>query len=220
MARPEVKIRLADGLDLDTDGLLIGRVDKVQASVGGGDSAIGMTFNKARMKGGREIAIKATILWIGESTNLLNPTVVSAPADRTTPGVGVLAGSSQLPDAGVSGFGDRRFAVSNEQRAEKRECSAVASGSIHAEERGSGCELLQRCWSRGFRVAPVARKECVCSEWDRVCVCDCRSGGCPCEAINSLVQGAVPASIDRAILLGRDSCRLGVAIGVDPSPCG
>jgi hypothetical protein len=97
MARPEVKIHLADGLDLDTDGLLIGRVDKVQASVGGGDSAIGMTFNKARMKGGREVAIKATILWLGESSNLLNPTVVSAPADRTTPGVGVLAGSSQLP---------------------------------------------------------------------------------------------------------------------------
>jgi hypothetical protein len=97
VVRPEVKIHLADGLDLDTGSLLIGRVDKVQPSVGGGDSAIAMTFNKVRMKGGREVAIKATILWLGEPPSLLNPATVSAPADRTTPGVGVGAGSSQVP---------------------------------------------------------------------------------------------------------------------------
>ncbi len=97
VAKPEVKIHLADGLDLDAGSLLIGRVDKVQPSIGGSDSAIGMTFNKVRMKRGREVAIKATILWIGEPPSLLNPTIVSAPADRTTPGVGVTAGSSQTP---------------------------------------------------------------------------------------------------------------------------
>ncbi len=97
MARPEAKIHLADGLDLDSSSTLIGRVDKVQASIGGGDSAISITFDKVRMKNGQEIAVKATILWIGEAPNSLNPKVVSAPADRATPGVGVGAGMSQVP---------------------------------------------------------------------------------------------------------------------------
>ena len=96
-ASPEVKIHLADGVDLDTHCRLLGRIDKVQPSIGGSDSAIGVTFDKVRMKDGQEIPIKATILWIGEAPNSLNPTVVSAPADRTTPGVGVGAGSSQVP---------------------------------------------------------------------------------------------------------------------------
>jgi hypothetical protein len=96
-ASPEAKIRLADGVDLDNHSRLLGRIDKVQPSVGGGDSAIGITFNRVRMKDGQEIPVKATILWIGEAPNSLNPTVVSAPADRTTPGVGVGAGMSQVP---------------------------------------------------------------------------------------------------------------------------
>jgi len=96
-ATPEVKIHLADGVDLDSHSRLLGRIDKVQPSVEGGDSAIGVTFNKVRMKDGQEFPLKATILWIGEAPNVLNPSVVSAPADRTTPGVGVEAGNSQVP---------------------------------------------------------------------------------------------------------------------------
>jgi hypothetical protein len=96
-ASPEAKIHLADGVDLDNHTRLIGRIDKVQPSVGGSDSAIGITFNKVRMRDGKEIPMKATILWIGQAPNSLNPTVVSAPADRSTPGVGVGAGMSQVP---------------------------------------------------------------------------------------------------------------------------
>lgn len=96
-ASPEVKIHLADGIDLDNHSRLLGRIDKVQPYVGGSDSAIGVTFDRIRMKDGQEVRMKATILWIGEAPNVLNPTVVSAPADRTTPGVGVGAGSSQVP---------------------------------------------------------------------------------------------------------------------------
>ena len=96
-ASPEAKIHLAEGVDIDSQGRLLGHIDKVQPSISGSDSAIGVTFNKIRMKDGREIAVKATILWIGEPPNSLNPTIVSAPADRTTPGVGVNAGNSQVP---------------------------------------------------------------------------------------------------------------------------
>jgi hypothetical protein len=99
IARPEVKVHVADGLDLQPNSLLIGRVDKVEPSINGGDSAIAITFYKAHLKGANEIPIKATILWIGEPPSMLNPKVVSAPADRTTPGVGVEAGNSQVPPA-------------------------------------------------------------------------------------------------------------------------
>jgi hypothetical protein len=103
-ASPEAKIHLADGIDLDNHSRLLGRIDKIQPYVGGSDSAIGVTFDRIRMKDGQEVRMKATILWIGEAPNVLNPTVVSAPADRTTPGVGVGAGSSQVaPTQGYQG---------------------------------------------------------------------------------------------------------------------
>jgi len=97
IALPEVKIHVADGLDLETDSQLLGRVDAVQPSTDKSDSSMTVTFDKVRLKGGREVPIKATILWIGQAPNLLNPTIVSAPADRTTPGVGVGAGMTGTP---------------------------------------------------------------------------------------------------------------------------
>jgi hypothetical protein len=97
IALPEVGIHVADGLDLETSSLLLGRVDAVQPSTDKSDSAIAVTFDKVRLKGGRKVPIKATILWIGQPPNLLNPTIVSAPADRTTPGVGVGAGMTGVP---------------------------------------------------------------------------------------------------------------------------
>lgn len=96
-AKPEVKIQIADGVDLEPNSLLVGRVDSVHPSTDKSDSSITVTFDKVQLKGGREIPIKATILWIGQPPNLLDPAIVSAPADRTTPGVGVGAGMSGIP---------------------------------------------------------------------------------------------------------------------------
>jgi len=97
VAKPEVKIHIADGVDLETNTKLLGRVDSVQPSVNKSDSTITVTFDRAQLKDGREIPIKATILWIGQPPSRLNPTIVSAAADRTTPGVGVGAGMSGTP---------------------------------------------------------------------------------------------------------------------------
>lgn len=98
-ARPEAMVHIADGIDIETSSRLIGRVDAVEPSTGKGDSAVSVTFDKAKLKDGRQVPIKATILWIGEPPSLLNPTEVSAPADRTTPGVGVGAGMTGTPPA-------------------------------------------------------------------------------------------------------------------------
>jgi hypothetical protein len=97
VANPEAKVHLADGVDLKTNSELIGHVDTVKPSVDGGNSAISVTFDKAQLKDGRLIPIKATILWIGQPPNEVNPTLTMAPADRTTPGVGEEAGGSDVP---------------------------------------------------------------------------------------------------------------------------
>lgn len=97
IVRPEVKIHVGDGVDLETNSKLLGRVDTVQPSIGKSDSNVTVTFDSIQLKDGRQIPIKATILWIGQPPSLLNPTVVSAAADRTTPGVGVGAGMTGTP---------------------------------------------------------------------------------------------------------------------------
>jgi hypothetical protein len=96
-ARPEAKVEIAKGIDIETSSRLLGHVDAVQPRTDRGNSTITVTFDKARLKDGRQIPVKAIILWIGQPPSLLNPTEVSAPADRTTPGVGVGAGMTGTP---------------------------------------------------------------------------------------------------------------------------
>lgn len=96
-ARPEAKVEVAKGIDIETSSRLLGHVDAVQPPTDRGNSTITVTFDKARLKDGRQIPVKAIILWIGQPPSLLNPTEVSAPADRTTPGVGVGAGMTGTP---------------------------------------------------------------------------------------------------------------------------
>lgn len=93
-ARPEAKVEIGTNLDIESSSRLLGRVDAIHPSIDKGNSSITVTFDKAQLKDGRQIPIKATILWIGQPPSLLNPTEVSAPVDRTTPGVGVGAGMS------------------------------------------------------------------------------------------------------------------------------
>ena len=97
IAKPEVKLHLADGIDLETNSELLGHVDAVQPSTDKSDSTITVTFDKVQMKDSRQIPVKAIILWIGRPPDLLDPAIVSAPADRTTPGIGVGAGMTGVP---------------------------------------------------------------------------------------------------------------------------
>jgi hypothetical protein len=120
-ARPVVKVHLADGVDLDGNSRLVGRIGAVKASLAGSSSMISVLFDKVRLKDGREIPVKATILWIGPAPSLMNPSIVSAPADRTTPGVGVEAGGSQVPPAqGFAGSEITGFPQRNEDGSNKK----------------------------------------------------------------------------------------------------
>lgn len=65
-ARLMDKVKLSDGNDLPKDTILEGHVDQVQASEHKSDSTVVVTFDKARMKGGEELPIKATLVKMWE----------------------------------------------------------------------------------------------------------------------------------------------------------
>ncbi len=107
-ARPETRLHLADGVELEQSSRLMGSVVSVQPSVDGSAASLSVLFDKVRLKGGRELPVKVTVLWVGQAIDLLHPSVTSAPADRTTPGVGVEAGSSATPP--LQGFAGSEIA--------------------------------------------------------------------------------------------------------------
>jgi hypothetical protein len=65
-ARIKDNVELANGHQLAKDTILEGHVDQVQASDHKSDSTVVVTFDKALVKGGEELPIKATLLSIWE----------------------------------------------------------------------------------------------------------------------------------------------------------
>lgn len=65
-ARLTDKVKLSNGHELESNTILEGHVDQVQPSENKGDSTVVVTFDKAMVKGGEELPIKATLLKIWE----------------------------------------------------------------------------------------------------------------------------------------------------------
>ena len=65
-ARLTDKVKLSNDHELEKDTILEGHVDQVQPSENKGDSTVVVTFDKALVKGGEELPIKATLLKIWE----------------------------------------------------------------------------------------------------------------------------------------------------------
>lgn len=63
-AKLEEDVKLPDSVDLPKNSVLLGRIDQVQPSENRGDSSVQVTFDKAQLKNGQQIAIKATIMQI------------------------------------------------------------------------------------------------------------------------------------------------------------
>jgi hypothetical protein len=59
-------VKLSDGRELERDTILEGHVDQVQASESKSDSTVVVTFDKALVRGGEELPIKATLLSMWE----------------------------------------------------------------------------------------------------------------------------------------------------------
>lgn len=65
-ARIKDNVKLSNGDELAKDTILEGHVDQVQASENKSDSTVVVTFDKALVRGGEELPIKATLLAIWE----------------------------------------------------------------------------------------------------------------------------------------------------------
>ncbi|HZZ41218.1 MAG TPA: hypothetical protein VFE06_18915 [Acidobacteriaceae bacterium] len=65
-ARISEKLKFSNGKELPVDTILEGHVDQVQPSEKKSDSMVVVTFDKARLKGGEELPIKATLLSMWE----------------------------------------------------------------------------------------------------------------------------------------------------------
>jgi hypothetical protein len=61
-AKLEQNVQISDAVALPKNTVLEGHVDEVQASEHKSDSTVTVTFDKAKLKDGKEVAIKATVL--------------------------------------------------------------------------------------------------------------------------------------------------------------
>jgi len=98
-----VKAKLEENVQIpNTEGLpkntvLEGHVDQVQPSENKGDSTVVVTFDKAMLKGGKELPIKATVLQVSEPALMQQeaaggPPSAGGPAPMGAPGGGGAAG--------------------------------------------------------------------------------------------------------------------------------
>ncbi|MGC1295290.1 MAG: hypothetical protein WA869_09625 [Alloacidobacterium sp.] len=64
-------VKIPDAVELPKNTVLLGRIDEVQASENKGDSSVQVTFDKAQLKSGQQVAIKATIMQIVPAPNAM-----------------------------------------------------------------------------------------------------------------------------------------------------
>jgi hypothetical protein len=97
----DVKIPQEQGLPKNT--VLEGHVDQVQASEHKSDSTVVVTFDKAKLKGGQEVPIKATVLAMAEPAYMQQQAAGQPPAGGVPAGTGVPAAGGGGAPQGAGG---------------------------------------------------------------------------------------------------------------------
>ena len=93
-AKLQDDVKIPGSVDLPKNTVLLGHVDQVQPSENKGDSSVQVTFDKAQLKNGQQLAIKATIMQISAPVSALRNQEGSSPGDP-----------SAMPSAPVSSSG-------------------------------------------------------------------------------------------------------------------
>lgn len=106
---------------LPKNTVLEGHVDQVQPSENKGDSTVVVTFDKAKLKSGQEVSIKATVLAIAQPAYMQQQAMGEAPGGAMP----AASGGGGVPSRGTSG---RR---SHSRRGGGFECTC-STGSAHA----------------------------------------------------------------------------------------
>lgn len=83
-ARITEKVKFQDGQELPSDTILEGHVDRVQPSEKKSDSTVVVTFDKALLKGGVELPIKATLLSMWEPQEAVSGGGAALPGGQTS----------------------------------------------------------------------------------------------------------------------------------------
>lgn len=86
-------VKVSDSMGLPKNTVLLGHLDQVQPSENKGDSSVQITFDKAQLKNGQQLAIKATIMQISPPPSVMR-NQDSAPGDATA------MPSSPMPSSG------------------------------------------------------------------------------------------------------------------------
>jgi hypothetical protein len=95
-AKLEEKVQIPNEQALPRNTVLEGQVDQVQPSEHKGDSTIVVTFDKAKLKNGQEVPIKATVLRVSEPALMQEQ---AAGGGAPGGGGGSMAGASPAPTA-------------------------------------------------------------------------------------------------------------------------
>jgi len=70
-AKLQEDVKIPDSAELPKNTVLVGHVDEVQPSQNKSDSSVQVTFDKAQLKNGQQIPIKATIMQIAPPANAI-----------------------------------------------------------------------------------------------------------------------------------------------------
>jgi hypothetical protein len=107
-AKLQDKVQIPEAQELPKNTVLEGHVDQVQPSQNKGDAMVTVTFDKAKLKDGKEIPIKATVLAVSEPYYAQQPTAgggapSSGPAMMpSAPSGGTPSGGGSMGSGGTS----------------------------------------------------------------------------------------------------------------------
>ena len=85
-AKLQSDVKIPDSMDLPKNTVLLGHVDQVQPSENKSDSSIQVTFDKAQLKNGQQLAVKATIMQIAPPVNALTNNQQAGGGPSSMPG--------------------------------------------------------------------------------------------------------------------------------------
>jgi hypothetical protein len=98
-AKLQDDVKGSDAQALPKGTLLVGHIDQVQASENKGDSSVQVTFDKAQLKSGQQVPIKATVMQISPPMNAMQ----QAGAEPVSGGAPMAGGGGGSMPAGGGG---------------------------------------------------------------------------------------------------------------------
>jgi len=124
-AKLQDDVKIPGSVDLPRNTVLLGHIDQVQPSENKGDSSVQVTFDKAQLKNGQQLAIKATIMQI------------SAPPSALRNQEGASPGEPAMPSAPISSSGGGASGGGMQQSTPRPAASSMPSAAPDSSQPSS-----------------------------------------------------------------------------------